>query len=102
MPIPKEESPVPPRPYNGGNGMSDIDTKPVEIMPVDNYYCPLNLRAVKSYASSTDYSVLEPVFADSKPPQSNRDGCGGDSDASASMSFRSASGWLRNFSRFRC
>ena len=28
------------------------------------YYCPLNLRAVKSSASISDYSVLEPIFAD--------------------------------------
>ena len=38
------------------------------------YYYPLNLRAAKSYASSTDYWVLGPGFGDSKPPQSKRDG----------------------------
>lgn len=47
MPVPKEESPVPPIPYNGEDGLPDIDTKPVEITPADNNPQPKPIAPIR-------------------------------------------------------
>ena len=44
------------------------------------------------YGSNADILVFESIFSCYKPPQPNKDGFGGDSEASASMILRSASG----------
>lgn len=47
MPIPKEESPVPPKPYIDEKDKPHIDTKPVEIMPVDNNPQPKPIEPIR-------------------------------------------------------
>ena len=38
IPMPKDESPVPPKPYIGENDIPHIDTKPTEIDPIEITY----------------------------------------------------------------
>ncbi len=47
MPVPKEESPVPPMPYNGEDSLPDIDIKPVEIAPINNNPQPKPIEPVR-------------------------------------------------------
>lgn len=59
MPVPKEESPVPPRPYNGDNGLPDIDIKPVEIAPINNNPQPKPIEPVREIPNpNIDYFTL--------------------------------------------
>lgn len=47
MPRPKEESPIPPKPYIGENNRSNIDTKPEEIDPIDVSPQPKPIEPIK-------------------------------------------------------
>ncbi len=47
MPVPKEESPVPPMPYNGEDSLPDIDIKPVEIAPINNNPQPKPIEPIR-------------------------------------------------------
>ena len=59
LPVPEEESPVPPRPYNGENGLPDIDTKPVEITSIDNNPQPKPIEPIREIPNpNQDYFTL--------------------------------------------
>ena len=47
MPVPKEESPVPPMPYNGEDSLPDIDIKPVEIAQINNNPQPKPIEPIR-------------------------------------------------------
>ena len=58
MPIPKEESPVPPRPYDGENDLPDIDATPVEIKPIENTPQPKPIEPIREIPKPTDYFTM--------------------------------------------
>lgn len=51
IPMPKDESPVPPKPYNGKNDLPHIDTKPKEIDPIDINPQPKPIEPIKEYSN---------------------------------------------------
>ena len=59
-PMPKDESPVPPKPYIGENDKPHIDTKPIEIDPVDNNPQPKPIEPIKEIPTpDEDYFTLK-------------------------------------------
>lgn len=55
MPFPKEESPVPPMPYNGEDDLPDIDTKPVEIEPINDNPQPKPIVPIREIPNPSQY-----------------------------------------------
>lgn len=60
IPMPKDESPVPPKPYIGENDIPHIDTKPEEIDPIDISPQPKPIEPIKEIPThDEDYFTLK-------------------------------------------
>ena len=60
IPMPKDESPVPPKPYIGENDIPHIDTKPTEIDPIEITPQPKPIEPIKEIPThDEDYFTLK-------------------------------------------
>lgn len=52
IPKPKEEAPVPPRPYNGEEKLPNISSNPIETKPIDNNPQPKPIEPIREIPNS--------------------------------------------------
>lgn len=54
LPMPKEDSPIPPRPYMGNEDLVPIETQPIEVEPIDASPQPLPIEPIKEKPNPND------------------------------------------------